>query len=109
MNIDFFKPESFDWSEVPTETLPGESGFTLIQTKMMEPIKIRKVIYSKNYVADHWCDKGHVVFVLKGQLLIEHQDTTVHTINSGMVYLVGDESLAHKAKSHEGAEVLIVD
>ena len=32
------------------------------------------VEYSPGYLADHWCDRGHVLYVLKGELDSELRD-----------------------------------
>lgn len=109
MIIENFNPYSFNWSEINSDKVNGESGFTIIKTQIIGSIKIRMVEYSNNYCADHWCNKGHIVYVLQGQLIIEHKDNSVYTINSGMTYLVGDDSMPHKAKTIDNATVLIID
>ena len=48
--------------------------------------------YSKKYAADHWCEKGHIVHMLFGELIIEYKD-----------------SPAHKVRSDDGATALIID
>ena len=37
----------------------------------LEISSFRLVDYSTNYVADDWCHKGHIVFVVAGQLANE--------------------------------------
>jgi len=109
MVIENISPQSFNWENIIAERLEGETGYTLIKTQSAGSIKIRQVEYSANYLADHWCDKGHVVCVISGQLIIEHQDGTEHTLTGGSTYVVGDNSKAHRAKSSVGALVIIVD
>ncbi len=77
--------------------------------EMMGETKIRLVEYSPNYIADYWCDKGHVIFVLEGELEIHYQNETSHVVKKGMSYLVGDDSMTHVAISRAGAKVLIID
>lgn len=109
MIIEKISPQSFNWENSVTERFEGETGYTQIKTHSAGTIKIRQVEYSTNYLADHWCDKGHVVCVLSGQLTIEHKDGSEHTVTSGSNYVVGDNSMAHRAKSMSGAIVIIVD
>lgn len=109
MKIETIYPTSFTWDNITSEKYEGDTGSATIKSQIVGTIQIRQVEYSKNYRADHWCDKGHIVFVVSGQLLIEHQDNTVHPLVSGATYVVGDNSMAHKAVSQEGALVLIVD
>jgi len=109
MKIENFNPLSFDWNNISTQQVNGETGFAIIKTQTLGEIKIRHIEYSSNYTADHWCDKGHIVFIIKGELKIEHKDNSIHYIKSGMTYLIGDNTLAHKAKSELGAIALIID
>ncbi len=109
MTIENINPLSIDWSNEPIKKIDGETGFTLIKQKVVGSITLRQVEYSKNYFADHWCDKGHIVYVLDGELLIEHKDNSIIVMRKDMTYLVGDNSSSHKAKSLIGAKILIID
>lgn len=109
MTISNVNPAVFSWDNLVAEKFQGESGHATVWTRNFGAIRIRQVIYSANYVADHWCDKGHIVYVISGQLIIEHKDNTELIINSGSTYVVGDDSMAHKAISTIGATVYIVD
>lgn len=109
MKLEKLLPTLIEWQNIPSEQAKGKSGFTISKTQMMGEIKIRLVEYSPNYTADHWCDKGHILFVLEGELEIHYQNETSHLVEKGMTYLVGDDSMAHMAVSNEGAKVLIID
>jgi hypothetical protein len=100
INIAHCNPESINWNNEPSETIAGADGQAVMKTRIMAEIKVRKVAYSANYMPDHWCEKGHVVHVLSGELEIIHKDGSVHFLTSGMTYLVGDHSQQpHQARS----------
>lgn len=109
MNFDKFLPNSFDWSTVPIEKAPGMRGMSMTKRKTMGNVAVRRVEYSAEYIADNWSDKGQVIIVIEGQLIIEHKGGSIHSLHAGMVYMVGDDSRSHKAKSKNGAVVFIVD
>lgn len=109
MNFDKFLPASFDWNTVPNEKESGMRGHALIKRKVFGNVTIRRIEYSPEYIADNWCEKGHVIFILEGQLIVEHKGGSIHSLHAGMVYTVGDESRSHKAKSKNGAVVFVVD
>lgn len=68
------------------------------------------VEYSAGYLADHWCHKGHIIHVLAGQLIVEHEDGIEFVLDAGMTYHVADdEGSPHRARSITGATVFIVD
>jgi quercetin dioxygenase-like cupin family protein len=70
---------------------------------------VRVVEYSPGYIANHWCAKGHVVYVLSGEIISEQRSGTKFTLSAGMSYLVGDDSDAHRSYSPNGAKLFIVD
>ncbi len=109
MKLEKFSPTLIDWQNITSEQVEGKTGFTSSKTQMMGDTKIRLVEYSPNYIADHWCDKGHIIFVLEVELEIHYQNETSHVVKKGMSYLLGDDSMTHVAISRAGAKVLIID
>ncbi len=99
-----------DWSNVPPIQHPGETGIATWRTIMLGDIRIRLVEYSANYLADHWCDRGHIFYVVKGSLISELRDGRTRELSAGMSYHVSDfGDLAHRSYSKGGATVFIVD
>ncbi|MBX9783942.1 MAG: DHCW motif cupin fold protein [Chitinophagaceae bacterium] len=76
---------------------------------MMNTIRIRRVIYSAGYIADHWCTKGHVLLCTEGEMDTELQDGRILKLSKGMFYVVGDDCEAHRSTTKEGCELFIVD
>ncbi len=64
-----------DWSEAPATKHAGETGEALWRTLDIGDLRVRMVEYSPGYFADHWCDRGHVLYVLEGEL-----DEVVHAL-----------------------------
>jgi quercetin dioxygenase-like cupin family protein len=52
----------------------------------MGEIRVRVVDYSPGYLADHWCDKGHILYVLEGELTSELKDGRQVVITPGISY-----------------------
>jgi len=98
-----------DWRAVPATEYPGESGVAYWRTLQYEGLRIRMVEYSREYKADHWCKKGHIVFCLEGEMMAELSDGRTFTLSKGMSYLVSDNESMHKSHSKEGVKLLIVD
>jgi quercetin dioxygenase-like cupin family protein len=67
------------------------------------------VEYSPGYVADHWCQKGHVLLVLEGELETTLADGRVFLLKPGMSYQVADGAEAHMSRTTIGAKLFIVD
>ena len=65
--------------------------------------------YSKGYIADHWCTKGHIVHCLKGELTSEMQNGEKFILTEGMMYVVSDDLSSHRSVTENGATLLIID
>ena len=98
-----------DWSKVEATERKGDSGFARSRTIQLGDIRVRMVEYSPGYVADHWCEKGHVLLVLEGTLVTELKDGRKFTLVPGMSYQVADEAEPHRSTTQSGAKLFIVD
>jgi len=71
---------------------------------------MRVVEYSPGYVADHWCDRGHVIYVLEGTLETELKDGRRFSFAAGSGYTVSDfGDPAHRSSTMTGTKLFIVD
>jgi hypothetical protein len=99
-----------DWDAVEKTMHTGETGVAYWRTKNFGAIRVRMVEYSANYLADHWCSKGHILFCLSGELKTELADGRVFVLKPGMSYQVADNAEAHKSSTGvSGASLFIVD
>ena len=79
------------------------------QTVQFEGLRIRIVEYSKGYVADHWCTKGHIVHCLEGDFVSELSNGQQFILTKGMTYVVSDELSSHRSTTVDGVKLLIID
>jgi hypothetical protein len=99
-----------DWASLGASSAPGASGIATILSQQFADIQLRHVTYSAGYAADHWCHKGHIVFVIAGAAVIEHQDGRRYELSAGMTYHVPDDERApHRVTSRDGASMFILD
>jgi quercetin dioxygenase-like cupin family protein len=105
-NIPF---QSIDWTKVQKTEHKGETGVAYWQTTQFEGLRIRIVEYSKGYIADHWCKKGHIVQCLEGELVSEMEDGEKFILTKGMTYVVSDELSSHRSVAENRVKLLIVD
>lgn len=99
-----------DWAGVPPTRHPGETGEALWRTLMIGDVRVRHVEYSPGYVADHWCERGHILYVLEGELTTELKDGRRFVLKPGMSYQVSDQGdAAHRSVTAGGAKLFIVD
>lgn len=100
---------TMDWDKIiPTEH-PGITGLAYWRTFEMGNIRVRMVEYTPGYLADHWCNRGHVLLVLEGELITELSDGRKFTLTPGTSYHVSDETNPHRSYTESGAKFFIVD
>ena len=100
---------TIDWTRIPRTEHKGETGTAFWQTVEIGGLRIRMVEYSAGYLADHWCQKGHIVHCLEGDFLSELQDGREFFLSKGMTYVVSDGLSSHRSKSKNGVRVMIID
>jgi quercetin dioxygenase-like cupin family protein len=98
-----------DWTEVETTEHAGLRGKALWRTRQFGDVRVRLVEYTAGYVADHWCSKGHIIYVVEGRLDTELADGRRFTLLPGMSYQVADGAEAHRSVTEVGAKLFVVD
>ncbi|MGR2737179.1 DHCW motif cupin fold protein [Billgrantia sp. Q4P2] len=101
--------QTIDWKSIARTEHKGETGIAYWQTVEFEGLRIRHVEYSKNYTADHWCQKGHIVYCLKGEVVNELEDGSRSILREGMSYVVSDGLSSHRSITTDGVHLLIID
>jgi hypothetical protein len=98
-----------DWSKIETSEHPGETGMAYWRTQQFDNIRVRMVDYTAGYLANHWCEKGHILFCLEGELHTELADGRQFVLSPGMSYQVADNTSPHRSYTDTGARLFIVD
>ena len=101
--------QKIDWTAIEKTEHIGETGVAQWQTIQFPGLRIRMVEYSEGYLADHWCQKGHIVYCLEGEFVSELENATSFTLTKGMSYVVSDELSSHRSNTSTGVKLLIVD
>lgn len=109
MRLEGFGFHTTDWSAIPATEHPGATGFARWRTVEAGNIRVRMVEYSPGYLADHWCERGHVLLVLEGELQTELANGEVHVLRPGESYQVADGAAPHRSRTTSGAKLFIVD
>ncbi|RYY46876.1 MAG: hypothetical protein EOO06_13545 [Chitinophagaceae bacterium] len=98
-----------DWQTIDETEHKGETGSSTWKTISVDGLRVRLVTYSPGYLADHWCQKGHLVHCLEGSVETSLSSGEKHTLTKGMSYLVSDDLSSHQSSSDDGVSLLIVD
>ncbi len=109
MEIKAFPFEIVDWELIEQEEHKGITGTSFWKIFKMGEIRVRMLEYSANYLADHWCHKGHIIYCVAGEMETELEEGRRFILSKGMSYQVGDDSDAHRSRSQNGCTLFVVD
>jgi len=106
MSIPF---QHINWDNIPRTEHKGDSGISYWKTLEFEGLRVRMVEYSAGYLADHWCQKGHIVHCLSGEFISELETGEQFILKQGDSYIVSDEMSSHRSSSQNGVVLMIID
>jgi len=98
-----------NWENIDKTIHPGIRGTAFWQTLQFDGLRVRVVEYTPGYLADHWCQKGHIVYCLEGEFTTELQTGESYKLSGGMSYIVSDDLSSHRSVTETGVKLLIID
>ena len=98
-----------DWASIPREEKSAEAGQAFWRAQTFGEVRVRMVEYTPGYVSDHWCEKGHILYCLAGELHTELKDGRAFVLRPGMSYQVADGAEPHRSRAPHGALLFVVD
>ena len=98
-----------EWDKILGTIVQGTTGTATMRIQQHGDLRIRMVEYSANYLADHWCELGHLVFVLEGELINALKDGTTNVLTPGMSYAVSDGLSSHRSRTVGPVKMLVID
>ena len=97
------------WKDVEPTSHKGDSGTATWRTRTFGDLRVRMVEYSPGYRADHWCEKGHILLCIAGEMETQLADGRVFRLTPGVSYQVSDGAEPHRSSTTTGATLFIVD
>ncbi len=94
------KFKDLEW-EVPTK---GVRQKTLKQNTQ----QVRLLEFSDQLLEEEWCTKGHIGYVLEGELSIDFKGKVVHYVKGDGLWIMPGEKYGHKALIAKGKSALLV-
>ena len=109
MNMSDIAFHTTEWASVEPTAHEGETGMAYWRTRDVGGIRVRMVEYTPGYLANHWCEKGHILLCLEGELRTELADGREFVLTPGTSYQVADGAEPHRSRTKTGAKLFIVD
>ena len=109
MQLNDFEFGTTSWDAITPTEHAGTSGTARWRTRTFGNVRVRMIDYSPGYVSDHWCEKGHILLCLEGELLTELKDGRAFVLTPGVSYQVADGVHPHRSSTAVGARLFVVD
>jgi len=109
MNFENIPFRVINWAAIEKIVHPGATGTAWWQTLQFMGLRVRVVEYGQGYLADHWCQKGHIVYCLEGAFITEMESGEKFHLTRDMSYIVSDELSSHRSITETGVKLLIID
>lgn len=97
------------WDQVVPEAREFASGVAQFRSVEYGDVRVQVVEYPSNFVNETWCEKGHVKYVVRGEISTELEDGRTFVLSAGDSWTVGDGQERHRSRSENGATVVIFD
>lgn len=100
---------TLNWGKIEKIEHKGETGTSFIQTIQLDNIRIRIIEYSEGYIADRWCQKGHIVLCLEGEFFSTLESSDGFVLKKNMSFVVSEGMSSHRIASVSGAKLLMIE
>jgi quercetin dioxygenase-like cupin family protein len=101
--------QTINWDSIEKTEHAGDTGISYWRTIQFDGLRLRKVEYTAGYFANHWCQKGHIVYCIEGSFTSELSTGENFTLKKGDTYIVSDNLSSHRSISEDGVILLIID
>jgi len=97
-------------NRVPLKDMPWESPAPGVRHKAYtkKGMRLRLVEFSDVFKEESWCTKGHVGYVLEGELSIDYDGRIVRYLPGDGIFIEEGEENRHKAIIPKGKKALFI-
>jgi hypothetical protein len=89
---------------------PARTGASHLAPSPSAISRYARLVITRQATAQHWYDRGHVLYVLEGELDTELRDMRNSSYCRGMSYYISDDNDAlHRSSMQTGIKQFIVD
>jgi len=109
MELKGFDTQLINWENLKSAETPGVRGKNTAKETNFGGYRIRLAEYSSNYETAEWCDKGHIIHCIDGELTLHFKSGKTILLTGGNSLVIADGD-AHKAETGSlPARLFIID
>ena len=109
MELKNINTSPIDWDNInPVET-KGETGINISREINLDNIRLRISEYSVNYKSAEWCNKGHIIHCIEGEMTIHLKSGNSIKLAAGYSLVLGENDSHIGVTGNSSAKIFIVD
>ncbi len=102
--------ELIDWKKLEAKEVKGITSKAFWRTKNFNDVRIRIIEKLPGYRADHFCKKGHIIYIIEGSMEVEFENGMKFNIGAGESLFLSDvEENGHSTYTEKGVKYFIID
>jgi quercetin dioxygenase-like cupin family protein len=109
MKFKNIKTQLIDWNSVEPMETRGVPGVNTAKQFVAGSFRIRLAEYSANYMTAEWCDDGHIIHCIEGEITLHFRNENNIKLNAGSSVII-NEGDSHKASTENlSARLFVID
>jgi len=109
MKLNGFNTQIINWENFKPAETPGVRRKNTAKETNSGGYYIRIAEYSSNYETAEWCDKGHIIHCIEGELTLHFKSGKTLLLSGGNSIVIADGD-THKAETGKrAARLFIID
>ena len=109
MDFKKIKTQLIDWDKVPSAKHDGEKGYNTYKEFQTDDFRIGIGEYSPNYKSAEWCEKGHTIYCVEGEMTIQFKNGNEYLLTEGKSMLIGKNDHHIAITKNLGAKIFVID
>jgi mannose-6-phosphate isomerase class I len=109
MNFKNINSKFIGWDKIEPVETKGETGFNTSKEFHINNIRIMMSEYSANYKSSAWCNRGHIIYCVDGEMNIILKDKENFNLRTGDSLILAENDSHIAVTGAQPAKIFIVD
>lgn len=109
MKLENFTTELINWETIKQTETGGETGINTAGEFTAGNTRIRIAEYSANYKSAEWCDKGHIIHCIAGEITLFFSNGNEIMLGEGKSVVIADGDSHIAETGSKPARLFIAD
>src|SRR4030095_5150149 len=109
MDFTKIKTSLIEWDKAGSLKHDGEKGYNTYKEFKTDCFRVGVGEYSPNYRSAEWCEKGHTIYCVEGEMTIQLKTGDKYILTAGNSLILGKDDHHIGITGNSGAKIFVVD